>query len=81
MSDRVHIINQCCICDTENVLLDASEDELEIGMTDTGKMVPVIPLIDDDWVRYEGNTYCPDCALEQVAAPEYFPDTHKEAAL
>lgn len=81
MTRRIHIINRCDICGIEHFLSDASEDELGICLTTTGKMVPTIPLVDDDWTHYEGKDYCPDCALTHVSAPEYFPDTHEEVAL
>lgn len=87
MTRRIHIINRCDICSIENLLPDASEDELGIEYTGENDgygdpiFVPTIPLVDDDWTHYEGKDYCPDCALTHVSAPEYFPDTLEEAAL
>jgi hypothetical protein len=78
---RIHIISRCDHCGIEQLLSDATENELGICLTTTGKMVPTIPLVDDDWQHHDGKDYCPDCALEHVAAPDYFPDTLEEAAL
>lgn len=91
MSRRVHIINRCDGCGVEELLSDASEDELDVDFealgtqgnyNSIGRHIAVIPLVDDGWAEIDGRDLCPNCQEHYYySTPDYGPDTLEEAEL